>query len=83
MKKRRSFKKKKFKDESQGLSVKVFNNNVEGALKVLKKKIKNSNLMQDLREKQYYIKPSEKMRQKKNLQKLRYKYKNQKEQNNY
>tara|TARA_Y100001937_G_C7110480_1_gene327279 strand:- start:308 stop:559 length:252 start_codon:yes stop_codon:yes gene_type:complete len=83
MKKRRSFRKKKFKDDSQGLSVKVFNNNVEGALKILKKKVKNSNIMQDLREKQYYIKPSEKMRQKKNLQKLRYKYKNQKEQKNY
>tara|TARA_Y100000401_G_scaffold13980_1_gene9507 strand:- start:126 stop:377 length:252 start_codon:yes stop_codon:yes gene_type:complete len=83
MKKRKSFRKKKFKDDSQGLSVKVFNNNVEGALKILKKKVKNSNIMQDLREKQYYIKPSEKMRQKKNLQKLRYKYKNQKEQKNY
>tara|TARA_Y100000356_G_scaffold62073_1_gene50594 strand:- start:236 stop:487 length:252 start_codon:yes stop_codon:yes gene_type:complete len=83
MKKRRSFRKKKFKDDSQGLSVKVFNNNVEGALKILKKKVKNSNIMQDLREKQYYIKPSEIKRQKKNLQKLRYKYKNQKEQKNY
>ena len=41
MKKRRSFRKKKFKDDSQGLSVKVFNNNIEGALKVLKKKVKN------------------------------------------
>ncbi len=83
MKKRRSFRKKKFKDDSQGLSVKVFNNNIEGALKVLKKKVKNSNIMQELREKQYYKKPSEVKRHKKNLQKLRYKYKNQKEQKNY
>ena len=39
MRKRRNFRKKP-KDNAQGLSVTVFNNNVEGALKVLKKKIK-------------------------------------------
>tara|TARA_B100000131_G_C17591584_1_gene399451 strand:+ start:206 stop:457 length:252 start_codon:yes stop_codon:yes gene_type:complete len=83
MKRRRNFKKKKFKDEARGLSVTVFNNNVEGALKVLKKKVKNSNIMQDLREKQYYRKPSEVKREKKNLQKLRYAYKNKKVQKNY
>ena len=80
---RRNFKKKRKKDNAEGLSVTVFNNNVEEALKRLKKKVKNSNIMQDLREKQYYIKPSELNRQKKNLQKLKYKYKNQKEQKNY
>ena len=83
MRKRRKFRKKKFKDEAVGLSVTVFNNNVEGALKILKKKVKNSNMMQELRDKQYYQKPSEIKRQKKNLAKLRYKYKNQKEQKNY
>tara|TARA_Y100000004_G_scaffold190804_1_gene248497 strand:- start:562 stop:810 length:249 start_codon:yes stop_codon:yes gene_type:complete len=80
---RRNFKKKRRRDNAEGLSVTVFNNNVEEALKRLKKKVKNSNIMQDLREKQYYIKPSELNRQKKNLQKLRYKYKNKKEQKNY
>ena len=59
MKKRRNFRKKP-KDNSQGLSVTVYNNNVEGALKVLKKKIKQSNLFLDLRKKEYYTKPSEK-----------------------
>ena len=83
MRKRRKLRKKKFKDEALGLSVTVFNNNVEGALKILKKKVKNSNMMQELRDKQYYQKPSEIKRQKKNLAKLRYKYKNQKEQKNY
>ena len=73
MKKRRNFRKKP-KDNSIGLSVTVFNNNVEGALKVLKKKIKASNLFQDLREKEYYTKPSEIKRHKKNLSKLRNKY---------
>ena len=73
MKKRRNFRKKP-KDNSIGLSVTVFNNNVERALKVLKKKIKASNLFQDLREKEHYIKPSEIKRHKKNLSKLRNKY---------
>ena len=73
MRKRRNFRKKP-KDNSIGLSVTVFNNNVEGALKVLKKKIKASNLFQDLREKEYYTKPSEIKRHKRNLSKLRNKY---------
>ena len=82
--KRRNFRKKP-KDTAQGLSVTVFNNNVEGALKVLKKKIKASNLFQDLREKEYYTKPSEIKRHKRNLAKLRNKYNIEKEKakNNY
>ena len=82
MRKRRNFRKKP-KDNAVGLSVTVYNNNVEGALKVLKKKIKASNLFQDLREKEYYTKPSEEKRHKRNLAKLRNKYKNQKENKNY
>ena len=73
MKKRRNFRKKP-KDESKGLSVKVWNNNVEGALKVFKRKVKDSNLMLDLKKKAYYEKPSEIKRHKKNLAKLRTKY---------
>ena len=78
MRKRRNFRKKP-KDTAVGLSVTVFNNNVEGALKVLKKKIKASNLFQDLREKEYYTKPSEIKRHKRNLAKLRNKYNIEKE----
>ena len=80
MKKRKNFRKKP-KDTAQGLSVTVFNNNVEGALKVFKRKVKDSNLMLELRKKAYYEKPSKLRREKKNLQKLRYKY-NQEKQNN-
>ena len=80
MRKRRNFRKKP-KDNSVGLSVKVFNNNIEGALKVFKKKVKNSGLMLELKKKAYYEKPSKKRREKKNLQKLRYRYKQEKEQN--
>ena len=46
MKYRKNFRKKKKypKEELQGLQVKVFNNNVDGALRILKKKVKESNL---------------------------------------
>ena len=73
MRKRKNFRKRP-KDDSKGLSVKVWNNNVEGALKVFKRKVKDSNLMLDLKKKAYYEKPSEIKRHKKNLAKLRPKY---------
>ena len=82
MRKRKNFRKRP-KDTAKGLSVTVFNNNVEGALKVLKRKVKNSNLFLDLRKKEYYRKPSELKREKKNLAILRNKYANQKEDKNY
>ena len=83
MKQKRNFRKKKYpKERLEGLQVKVYNNNVDGALRQLKKKLKESNLFVDLRDKQYYRKPSELKREKKNLQKLRYKYKTEKNQNN-
>ena len=75
-------KKKKFEDPP-GLAVNVYNNNVEGALKVLKKKVKQSNLMLELKKKAYYEKPSKIRRQKRNLAKLRNQYKNIKEKKNY
>ena len=82
MRKRRNFRKKP-KDNAQGLSVTVFNNNVEGALKVFKRKVKDSNIMQELKKKAYYEKPSKKRRERKNMAILRNKYKVQKEQKNH
>ena len=41
MKKRKNFRKKP-KEEINGLQVKVYNNNIEGALKKFKKMVKNS-----------------------------------------
>ena len=84
MRKRRNFRKKP-KDNSVGLSVKVYNNNVDGALRILKRKVKESNLFIDLRKKEYYTKPSEIKRHKRNLAKLRNKYNIEKEKakNNY
>ena len=81
MRKRKNFRKKP-KDNAVGLSVTVFNNNVDGALRIFKKKVKESNLMLTLRDKQYYQKPSDKKRYKKNLAKLRNKYAVEKEKNN-
>ena len=84
MRKRKNFRKRP-KDDSKGLSVKVWNNNVEGALKVFKRKVKDSNLMLDLKKKAYYEKPSKKRREKKNMAILRNKYKvlKEKEQKGY
>ena len=81
MKYRKNFRKKKKypKEKLQGLQVEVFNNNVEGALKILKRKVKESNLFLDLRKKEYYVKPSAIKREKRNLAKARAKYQRLKE----
>ena len=79
---KKNFRKKRPKDTAVGLSVNVYNNNVEGALKVLKRKVKDSNIMLDLKKKAYYIKPSEIKREKRNLAKLRNKYNIEKEKEN-
>ena len=44
------------------MEVQVRNNNVEKALRQLKRKIKKSCLLIELKERQYYQKPSEKKR---------------------
>ena len=82
MKKRKNFRKKP-KEEINGLQVKVYNNNIEGALKQFKKKVKESNLMLELKKKSYYEKPSKLRREKKNLAILRSRYNNIKEEKSY
>ena len=81
MRRQKNFRKRP-KDDSVGLQVKVYNNNVEGALKVFKRKVKDSNLMLDLKKKAYYEKPSKKRREKKNMAILRNKYAIEKEKEN-
>ena len=81
MKKRSNFRKKP-KDSSRGLAVKVYNNNIEGALRIFKRKVKDSNLFLDLKKKAYYEKPSKVRREKKNLAILRNKYAIEKEKEN-
>ena len=67
--------KKRPKKEMQGLCVEVWNNNLEAALKIFKKKVKESKLMLDLKKKSYFEKPSAKRRAKKAMAKARYKVK--------
>ena len=53
------------------MQVKVKHNNIEGALRILKRKIKDSGLMVELRERQYHKKPSAIKSEKKKLGKVR------------
>ncbi len=84
MKYRKKFHKKRKPREKQmmGLSVPVYNNNVDIALRKLKKKIKNSDMMLELKKRAYYEKPSKLKREKKNLAKLRNKWAIEKEKEN-
>ena len=82
MKKKKNFRRKP-KKELQGLQVEVYDGQVEKALRILKKKVKESNLFLDLRKKAYYEKPSKLRREKMNLAILRNKYNLQKEEKNY
>ncbi len=49
-----------------GIKVNIKNGNIEKALKIFKKKIKDSHLMLEIRDRQEYTKPSLKKRQLKN-----------------
>ncbi len=53
------------------IKVVVKNNNVERAIGIFKRKIKDSNLMYELREREYYKKPSEIKKEIKNKAKAR------------
>ena len=53
------------------INVVVKNNNVEKALSIFKRKVKDSNLMYELREREYYKKPSEIKNEIKNKAKAR------------
>jgi|TARA_B100001094_G_C17470750_1_gene457201 small subunit ribosomal protein S21 len=46
------------------LKIEVRNNNVEKALRLMKKKMKTSGVFQELKDRQYYKKPSEVKREK-------------------
>ena len=69
------------KREQKGLRIDVRNNNVEWALKKLKRMVKDSGQILELKKRDYYKKPSAERREKKNLQALRYKYNEEKERN--
>ena len=75
---RRKHKKKR---EQKGLRVDVRGNNVEWALKKLKRMVKDSGQILELKKRTYYEKPSKVKREKKNLQALRHKHNEEKERN--
>ena len=54
--------------------VEVNDNNIDKALSLFKRKVKNSGLLKELRDREYYEKQSIKRRKRKKLQKLRNKY---------
>ena len=71
------------KREQRGLRVDVKYNNVEWALKKMKRMVKDSGMILELKKRSYYKKKSEEKREKKNMAKLRNKYNNEKEKNSY
>jgi len=46
-------------DRPKGLAVEVRNGNLEQALRVFKRKVRKSGLIQELRDREFYTKPSE------------------------
>jgi len=69
------------KREQKGLRVDVRHNNVEWALKKLKRMVKDSGMILELKKKSFYKKKSAEKREKKNMQALRYRYQAEKERN--
>ena len=77
---KKNFNKRKPRErQMRGMVVDVRDNNIEFALKLLKRKLKKENWILELRKHEYYRKPSEIRRERKNKQRLRYKHQNSKE----
>lgn len=49
-----------YREQNKGLAVEVRNNNVEAAMRKLKKKLQNDGIMQELRERRYFTSNTEK-----------------------
>ena len=73
--------KHKKKREQRGLRVEVRNNNVEWALKKMKRMLKDSGQILELKKRDYYEKPSAVRREKKSAQAARFRYQAKKEKN--
>ncbi len=60
-------KRKPFKKENdfQGLTVEVRNGDVNKALRIFKKKVQEAGIIQEVREREFYTKPSERRRKQK------------------
>ena len=73
----------KKKREQKGLRVDVKFNNVEWALKKLKRMVKDSGQILELKKRDYYQKPSAVKREKKSAQAARYRYQDKKDKFSY
>ena len=71
------------KREQKGLRVDVRGNNVEWALKKLKRMVKDSGMILEIKKREYFEKPSAINREKKSAQAARYRYQDKKENNSY
>jgi ribosomal protein S21 len=69
--------------EQKGLRVDVKHNNVEWALKKLKRMVKDSGQILELKKRDYYEKPSAVRREKKSAQAARYRYQDKKDKFSY
>ena len=69
--------------EKKGLRIDVRNNNVEWALKKLKRMVKDSGQILELKRRTYYEKPSAVKREKKSAQAARYRYQAKKDKFSY
>jgi len=67
----------------KGLRIDVRGNNVEWALKKMKRMVKDSGQILELKRRTYYEKPSAVRREKKSAQRARYRYQDKKENNSY
>ena len=65
----------------KGLRIDVRGNNVEWALKKLKRMVKDSGMILELKKRSYYEKPSAVNREKKSAQAARFRYQAKKEKN--
>jgi len=70
------------KERKNGLSVEVRNGDFNGALRKFKRKVQESGIIQDVKEKQYYEKPTAKRKRKKAAAKARWQKKVQRMQDN-
>ena len=71
------------KREQKGLRVDVKYNNVEWALKKLKRMVKDSGMILELKKRSYYEKPSAVKREKQSAQAARYRYQAKKDKFSY
>ena len=69
--------------EKKGLRIDVRNNNVEWALKKLKRMVKDSGQILEFKRRSYYEKPSAVRREKKSAQAARYRYQAKKDKFSY